>query len=61
MMCLTNKREGCEEDRNAYATLKQNLASKFTDGMEYCKAKTKFINGIIDKALKEKSLSNEEE
>lgn len=38
-------------DREAYAALKQQLAMQHTDGMEYCNAKTTFINTIIDKAL----------
>jgi len=41
-----------EEDRKAYAKLKQELANKHTDGMEYCRAKTEFIEKIILKSLK---------
>jgi len=38
-------------DRDAYANLKQVLAGQYTDGMEYCRAKTEFINKIIEKAI----------
>lgn len=41
-------------DRDAYAALKHVLATQHTDGMEYCRAKTVFINNIIDKAMSEK-------
>ena len=37
-------------DRDAYARLKQELAPQHTDGMEYCRAKTEFILGIVAKA-----------
>lgn len=38
-------------DRDAYARLKQELASQHTDGMEYCRAKTEFINEVVEKAI----------
>lgn len=41
-----------EEDRFAYAALKMELAEIYRDGMEYCKAKTDFIDQIITKAQK---------
>jgi GrpB-like predicted nucleotidyltransferase (UPF0157 family) len=40
------------EDRDAYSKIKKDLASKHTDGMSYCNAKTEFINTIIEKAEK---------
>jgi len=40
------------DDRDAYAKIKKDLASKHTDGMSYCNAKTEFINTIIEKAKK---------
>jgi len=42
------------DDREAYAQLKQRLASHHTDGMAYCHAKTDFITQIIEKALQNK-------
>lgn len=44
-----------EESRNAYAAIKKKLATLHTDGMDYCRAKTEFINQIIEKAQCEKS------
>ncbi|MFA6118720.1 MAG: GrpB family protein [Parachlamydiales bacterium] len=38
-----------EDDRNEYAKLKIDLAKIYDDGMEYCEAKTDFINKILDK------------
>jgi|SaaInlStandDraft_3_1057020.scaffolds.fasta_scaffold98017_1 GrpB-like predicted nucleotidyltransferase (UPF0157 family) len=40
-----------KEDREAYGKLKRRLATEHTDGMEYCRDKTAFINSIIDKAM----------
>jgi len=40
-----------ENDRNAYASLKKDLAARYDDGMEYCRAKTDFITQIINQAL----------
>ena len=42
-----------ESDRNAYAKLKEELACRHTDGMKYCRAKTDFVNIIVEKALEE--------
>ena len=42
-----------QPDRDSYAELKRSLAVLHTDGMAYCRAKTAFINKIIDKALDE--------
>ncbi len=39
------------EDCDAYVQLKQKLAQQHTDGMAYARAKTEFINKIVDKAL----------
>ena len=39
-----------DDDRDAYSRIKKDLASKHTDGMSYCIAKTEFINTIIEKA-----------
>jgi GrpB-like predicted nucleotidyltransferase (UPF0157 family) len=39
-----------EDDREAYAKLKKDLALRYDDGMEYCRAKTKFIHSIIEQA-----------
>lgn len=39
-------------DRELYAKLKKELAAKHNDGMEYCKAKTDFINKIFQKIYK---------
>lgn len=41
-----------DDDRNTYQKIKKDLASKHTDGMSYCNAKTEFINTIIEKAKK---------
>lgn len=41
-----------DDDRDAYSKIKKDLASKHTDGMSYCNAKTEFINTIIEKAKK---------
>jgi GrpB-like predicted nucleotidyltransferase (UPF0157 family) len=38
-----------DEDRIAYANLKKELALLHSDGMEYCLAKTEFINNILKK------------
>ncbi len=40
------------KDRQAYEELKIKLSKKHTDGMEYCKDKTEFINAVIAKAKK---------
>ena len=43
-----------DDDRYAYSRIKKDLASKHTDGMSYCKAKTEFISKIIEKAKKKR-------
>ena len=43
-----------EEDRLAYAVLKRELASRHTDGMEYAKDKTAFVEQIIAKEENQK-------
>jgi GrpB-like predicted nucleotidyltransferase (UPF0157 family) len=42
------------EDREAYAALKKELSEQFAEhnGLDYCHAKTKFIEGVIAKAEK---------
>ena len=40
------------DDRDAYSKIKKELARKHSDGMSYCKAKTEFIDSIVDKAKK---------
>ena len=44
------------KDRDAYSKVKKDLASKFTDGMSYCKAKTEFISTIVEKAKKQRKI-----
>jgi len=39
-----------DDDRNAYEALKKDLASVYHDGMSYSRAKTEFINQIVEKA-----------
>ena len=47
-----------ENDRDAYSKFKKDLASRHTDGMSYCNAKTEFINSIINKAKAKKNKKN---
>lgn len=41
-----------KDDCDAYVALKTKLAAIHKDGMSYCKAKTEFINQIIEKSIK---------
>lgn len=41
-----------EDAREAYAALKRHLADIYCDGMDYSKAKTEFVDQIIEKAKK---------
>ncbi|MEI6243179.1 MAG: GrpB family protein [Chlamydiota bacterium] len=41
------------QDREAYAIVKKKLSLIHNDGMEYCHAKTQFVETILEKASKE--------
>jgi GrpB-like predicted nucleotidyltransferase (UPF0157 family) len=44
---------GHEDDRVVYEQLKKKLSTEYTDGMDYCRAKTECINKIVLKALQQ--------
>ncbi len=47
-----------EDDREAYAVLKEQLASSHSDGISYARAKTAFVDGIIAKCRKQRKTNS---